>query len=255
MKRAAALGVLCCLAVGACGGPSGDRGRLPANLATPDPPVSPKPTSGPLTEDPAKWGLPPLATVQGNPGGTAEALFQRGQDAGYTAKWALILEKSPGADVGEMIFEHAAGKLHVAMVLGSLDSAVSRLEVLDEGSGSRACVQTGGQPWVCDVKEFGPLLQFLSLQGWNTLTDLLRQVLAIPGVTVQYQKMMGTAAVCFIIPAVPISDQNRGLDLSSGGSFCVSPEGALLSLLTSTFRLEPLSYEAKVDPAKFKMPV
>lgn len=251
------------LIAGACSSGSAAPGRIDDELNEPDPLVTdPEPVSGAL-DNPEKYGLPSLDVLKSNPRGVAEALFDKMFTTTWTMKWLL---RAKGFEAGEILVENLPaaspdefGKLHVAATIGSADVGTQEFAVLDAGAGPRSCVREQGGPWVCDVDDAGPVLQFLSIRGMETLSDLLLESLAVPGLEVQYLMMNGTPAVCFTLPPLPMTEQTLGLDFSAGGAFCLSPEGALLALQAGEgeeeIELRAFEYDVSADPEKFKLPV
>lgn len=248
----------------ACTASNGEEAaRIDQPLASPDPLVYERAVESGTLDDPEQFGLPPLHVLQSNPRGVASALFEKTFTVTWTMKWLVRFE---GVDAAEFLIESApatsAGdnpKMHIAGTLGSADLGLQEVAILDAGSGPRACMKEATSPWVCDVDDNGFLLRFLSIEGFQRLAALLRDSLGVPGLTVQYMMMNGTPATCFNYPPVPMTGDTVGLDFSTGGAFCLSPEGVLLALEAgeggTEISIRAFEYTTSADQAKFKLPI
>jgi hypothetical protein len=248
-----AAAVLVALTASACGQADHAAGRLPASAASPKP-AQDDSLSGPLSQPPEAYGLPPLDQFQADPAAVVNELFRRQAALPWTVKWQVVTKD--GVDVGEFTLEHVPGKLHGAGTFGTPDTLLVQLVVLDPGGGARTCVQEGAQPWVCDVKRFNALSQIVSVSGFERLNaTLLASINTAKGVEPQYLEFAGTAGACLAYKPTVMRGDTVGLDFSNGGAFCLSPQGALLMLDTAQLKLKPLEYAPTANPASFTLPV
>lgn len=225
--------------------------------------VRPEPT--PLTESPEAYGLPPLDVLQANPAGVAQELFRRTQASTWTVKWVVYRD---GEDLGEVELANippaqtSPGRLFATATLGTPDTSMTRFELLDRGEGPAVCVQQGSRQFVCedDSSKLGSGFDFLSVKGMGRLATVLRDALAIPGLTVQYLDVAGEPATCFFFPPVDMSKMavQGGVGTAPSepmaGSFCLSREGTLLRLDFGTLDFIATAYRSSADPAMFYLP-
>ncbi|MCC7076620.1 MAG: hypothetical protein IT198_05790 [Acidimicrobiia bacterium] len=262
---AAAVGLLA--VVTACAASPGDATRL-HDAPDADPLIAEEGSDEPVALlNPEAYGLPPLTTLQTNPGGVAEGLLARQAETTWSMVWQV--RDKTGDTAADIIVEHlpasasdsGARKFHVHASVGTGDMGVVQVAILDEGQGARLCAQEAGSTWVCDVTGdvSQKIFDFLSIDGFAELSRLLRESLAIPGLSVQYAKIAGTPAACFYFAPVPdglaSGSDEVDIDLSQGGHFCLSTEGAPIRLATPDLTVTAVEYSKTVDKDRFTLPV
>jgi hypothetical protein len=266
--RFLALGAVAAILLAACSsGDSGDATRI-GDLAEVDPLLSDDDPGEPVAlTDPEAYGLPPLTTLQTNPGGVAEGLLARQSQTTWSMVWQV--RDVTGDAVADIIVEHlpaeasdtGSAKFHVHASAGTPDTGIIQVAILDEGQGARWCAQQGTSTWVCDVDEVETdfVFEFLSLDGFAELSRLIREAIALPGLSVQYALVAGTPAACFYFSPVPegvtAQAESVDLDLSQGGHFCLSTEGAPIRLATPEITITAVEYSKSVDADRFALPV
>lgn len=256
----------------ACGSSDEAAPRITATTRTADPLIAGNDPIDKLEalDDPARYGLPPIETLQTNPGGVAVALLQRFATTTWTMTWALASPNNPDAKAGEIVIAHlpadgSQNRPEQLMVNGQLGAASARsyeFAILDRAdTGPRTCFrESETQAWVCDVPDIDLALKFLSLEGFRTIQNQLREALIYPGLNVQYALVAGAPSACFFFPPLPefgaqTNPADLGVDFKSGGQFCLSVDGALTRVVIGSLKFTAIEYRQSADPSKFKLPV
>lgn len=258
-RTALVLLALCCTALAACGESSDAASRVdqyaPAdNIWAKE--TAPEPEQ--LDAPPETYGLPPLDVLQANPGAVAQQLFRRAEASTWTVRWDV---RQDGKDLGDAIAAsipaggEGGARLFITGTFGSADKVVARFDLMDRGDGPRLCVEVAMKPVVCDtnLSDVGIDLSFMSMQGFAKLRDVLRDALALPGLSVQYLKIAGEPATCFYFPPVQPTAKSDSINVTftKPGSFCLSREGAILRLEFDELLLIATEYRNTANPDMF----
>lgn len=249
-----------CTVLAACGGGSGAASRS-EEYASADSLWAkdqvPQPEQ--LDATPESYGLPPLDVLQANPAAVAQQLFRRAQASTWTVRWDV---RQGDKDIGDAMAasipagSQGGAELFITGTFGSPDQVVARFDMLDRGDGPRICIQIAMKPIVCDtdLAGLGVDLSFMSIEGFAKLQDVLRDALAVPGLTVQYLKIAGEPATCFFFPPVQTSSKASSINVtfSKAGSFCLSREGAILKLEFDELLMFAEEYRNSANPEMFR---
>lgn len=212
-----------------------------------------------LDATPESYGLPPLDVLQANPGAVAQQLFRRAEASTWTVRWEV---RQGDEDIGDAMAAsipaspQGGAQLFITGTFGSPDQVVARFDLLDRGEGPRICVQVAMKPIVCDtdLAGLGVDLNFLSIDGFAKLQDVLRDALAYPGLTVQYLMIAGEPATCFFFPPIQPSAKATSINVTftKPGSFCLSREGAILKIEFDQLLMFAEEYRNTANPEMFR---
>lgn len=211
-----------------------------------------------LPEPPEAYGLAPLEALRADPYAVAVDLSSRSLTNAWTVKWKI---SAAGEEGGTMEMSHIppeggrSNRVHATGFVDAGDGKTLEVAILDNGSGARACLRKGTQPFVCDKKDFQLVLKFLSVESLASLTEMLRDAMAKPGAAVVYKMIAGEPSTCFLFPPAPVSRETLGLDFDSGGVFCMSRVGAIMKIETAMTSLDAIEYSPDADPTTFTLPV